>query len=90
MDMSLMALSEAAAQLHCSKRWLADNLRAGRFPAKKIGRRWMLTDDDIATILQLCSVMPIAMANNCSAGRESSTSLTQTTLRRLQRSKSPR
>lgn len=90
MDMSLMALSEAAAQLHCSKRWLADNLRAGRFPAKKIGRKWMLTDDDVAAILQLCSVMPIATAANGSAGMESSTSVTPTTLRRLQRNRSPR
>jgi hypothetical protein len=36
-DMVLRGLSQAAAKLHCSERWLADNLRADRFPAKKIG-----------------------------------------------------
>ena len=33
--MILLDLGQAAAELHCSERWLADNLRAGRFPAKK-------------------------------------------------------
>lgn len=90
MDMSLMALSEAAARLHCSKRWLADNLRAGRFPAKKIGRKWMLSDDDIDAILQICSVAPAAFSTGSSAAITPASSMTKTTLRRLQQGARPR
>jgi Helix-turn-helix domain len=85
-----MDISQAAAALHCSERWLTDNLRAGRFPAKKIGRKWVLSDDDITAILQLCSVMPVATTPDPVPHIESSTSMTQTTLRRLQQGKQRR
>jgi hypothetical protein len=85
--MILMDVSQAAAELHCSARWLADNLRAGRFPAKKIGRKWMLSDDDIAVILQICSVnQPCAFSVDSSVSVLPSSSMTKTTLRRLQQS----
>lgn len=82
--MSLMALSEAAGKLQCSTRWLADNLRAGRFPAKKIGRKWLLSDDDIAAILQLCSVHPTSFTTDSGLCAAPASSMTKTTLRRLQ------
>ena len=88
--MSVRDLSQAAAELHCSERWLADNLRAGRFPAKKIGRKWVLSDDDIAVILQICSVnlaSAFSIASSVSAAPPSS--MTKTTLRRLQQSSGP-
>jgi hypothetical protein len=81
--MILMDLSQAAAKLHCSERWLADNLRSRRFPAKKIGRRWVLYDDDIAAILKICSVTPAAGSSPSAA---TSSSMTKTTARRLQQS----
>jgi hypothetical protein len=82
--MFLLDLSQAAVELHCSERWLADNLRAGRFPAKKIGRRWMLSDDDITAILKICSMnRPIALSVD-SSGHTPSSSMTKTTFRRLQ------
>lgn len=80
--MILMDLSEAAAELHCSERWLADNLRSGRFPAKKIARKWVLDDDDIAAIVKICSVTPAAGSSPSAA---TSSSMTKTTARRFQR-----
>jgi hypothetical protein len=78
-------LAEAAAQLHCSERWLADNLRSGRFPAKKIMRKWVLDDDDIAAILQICSVnQSSVLSADSSVGVSAASSMTKTTLRRLQ------
>jgi hypothetical protein len=87
--MILMDLRQAAAELHCSERWLADNLRARRFPAKKIGRKWMLGDDDIAAIVQICSVAPAAFSTDAAIGAAPSSSMTKTTLRRLQQSSHP-
>ena len=84
--MILLDLGQAAAKLHCSERWLADNLRAGRFPGKKIGRKWVLSADDIAAILQICSVNHVPPFSVDSAVRHPpSTSMTKTTLRRLER-----
>jgi hypothetical protein len=78
-------LSEAAEELLCSERWLADKLRAGQFPAKKIGRKWVLSDDDIAIILQICSINHTStFSADSSVSAAPSTSMTKTTLRRLQ------
>jgi Helix-turn-helix domain len=88
--MILMDLGEAAAELHCSERWLANNLRAGRFPAKKIGRKWVLDDDDIAAILQICSVTPDGFSTDSPVSFAPRSSMTKTTLRRIQQSRHPR
>jgi hypothetical protein len=83
-------LGQAAAELHCSERWLADNLRSGRFPAKKIARKWMLDDDDISAILQICSVNDArAFSVDSSVSTSPSSSITKTTLRRLHQSGRP-
>ena len=37
-----------------SERWLIDQIRAGRFPARKIGRAWRMTAQDIAEALEAC------------------------------------
>jgi hypothetical protein len=82
--MILLDLGQAAAKLNCSERWLADNLRAGRFPGKKIMRKWMLTADDISTILQICSTNHIPpFSVDSSVSHAPSSSMTKTTLRRL-------
>ncbi len=89
--MDLRDLSQAAAKLNCSERWLADNLRAGRFPAKKIARKWFLDDDDITAILEICSVnRASAFPVDSSLSHAPASSMTKTTLRRLeQRSRPP-
>jgi hypothetical protein len=88
--MILMDLGQAAAELHCSERWLANNLRAGRFPAKKIGRKWVLDDDDIAAILQICSVTPDGFSTDSPVSFAPGSSMTKTTFRRIQQSRHPR
>ena len=52
-------LGEAAAEIGSSERWLADNLRNGRFPAKKIGRKWMLDDDDIDVLISVLQLVAV-------------------------------
>jgi hypothetical protein len=85
--MVLMGLGEAAAELHCSERWLADNLRAGRFPAKKIGRKWVVSDDDITAILEICSVRTTTVPTGMDFLGESQCSMTSTTRRRLRQNR---
>lgn len=49
------SVAEAAEQLGApSERWLVDQLRAGRFPGRKVGRRWRMTDSDIRDTLDTC------------------------------------
>jgi hypothetical protein len=52
------SLAEAAALIPCKERWLAEGLRAGRFPGRKIGRDWRLTDDDIHAIIAASAPEP--------------------------------
>jgi excisionase family DNA binding protein len=80
----LLTIAQAAARIPCSERWLADKLRAGEFPAHKIGRRWMLSDENITAILQICSVTPTAVPINTGLCAKPLTSMTKTTARRLQ------
>lgn len=37
-----------------SERWLIEQLRSGRFPGRKIGRHWRMTERDIENALNLC------------------------------------
>jgi len=37
-----------------SCRWVTDQIRSGRFPARKIGRAWRMTDQDVADALEAC------------------------------------
>ncbi|MCK0174769.1 helix-turn-helix domain-containing protein [Mycolicibacterium sp. F2034L] len=48
------SLAEAAELIGCTERWLADQLRARRFPARKINARWRMTDEDIAAAIEAC------------------------------------
>jgi hypothetical protein len=86
----LLDIRQAAARIPCSERWLADNLRSGRFPGKKIGRQWKLSEGDIATIIEICSVTPAAFFADTDRCVTASSSMTKTTLRRLQQSSHPR
>lgn len=48
-------LAEVAEQMGApSERWVVEQIRAGRFPARKIGRTWRMTQQDIATALDAC------------------------------------
>jgi len=79
--MALTGLAEVAAEIGSTKRWLANKVRAGKFPAHKVGRQWRFTDDDVAEIIRLCAI-PAALptdARTC----VSSSSMTPTTARRI-------
>jgi hypothetical protein len=84
--MALKNLAEAAAEIGASERWLGDQLRAGKFPAHKIGRKWKFSEDDIRAILQICSVTPSAFSTDTALCASPSSSMTKTTRRRLQQS----
>ncbi|MCV7097586.1 helix-turn-helix domain-containing protein [Mycobacterium kubicae] len=87
MEPMLKNLQQAAAEIPCSPRWLADGLRSGRFPGHKIGRRWMLSEVDISTIIEACSVRPAAIVKTDATVRAPSSlsSMTQTTRRHLKK-----
>jgi hypothetical protein len=80
-------LDEAAVKLGKSERWLADKLRGGQFPGRKIGRTWKLAPDDLDEIVRLCAVAlesaPPTDATNSVVPQSSS--MTRTTARRLRR-----
>ncbi len=77
----------AGPQWPCNVRWLADRLRSGEFVGHKIGRTWVLTEDDIAENIRRCAVKPEAVWSADTAGSDvpQSTSMTQTTARRMRR-----
>ncbi len=61
--MILHALPDVAAQwgigeqMKEPERWLTRQIASGKFRARRIGRRWMMTDDDLAYNLdQLANV----------------------------------
>ena len=54
--MQTYSTAEATEQIGApSERWLIGQIRAGRFPARKVGRSWRMTDEDIADALDACS-----------------------------------
>jgi hypothetical protein len=53
---SLQSIVDAG--LAPSQRWLQDQIRARRIPAHKIGRHWVMTDDDIENALRLWESKP--------------------------------
>ena len=50
------SVAEATIQIGApSERWLIEQLRAGRFPGRKVGRHWRMTNSDIAEALDVCA-----------------------------------
>jgi len=68
-------------------RWLADKLRSGEFVGHKIGRTWVLTEDDIIENIRRCAVTPKAVSSVDTTNFDvpQSTSMTTTTARRMRR-----
>ncbi|WP_136244883.1 GIY-YIG nuclease family protein [Mycobacterium intracellulare] len=60
-----------------SVRWLQDGIRAKRIPAHKLGRHWVMTDDDIDQMLELRASKPEAPSSEAHP-----LSLTATSMRR--------
>jgi hypothetical protein len=52
-------LAEAAERIGgVSERWLAAQLRAGKLPGRKVGRKWRMTIGDIETAVDMFRVVP--------------------------------
>jgi hypothetical protein len=83
----LFTLDQTAALLGCKPRWLADQLRARRFPGRKVGRKWMLSEDDLDEIVRRCAVAPESAppADVAIPAVPQVSSMTRTTARRLSR-----
>jgi hypothetical protein len=84
----LFDLATVAGLLSHSEKWLSDQLRAGRFPARRIGRKWAFAKEDLDAILELCAVGPKAAALDdptTPAVSQRSSSMTRTTARRMRR-----
>jgi hypothetical protein len=77
----------AGPRLPCTVRWLADKLRSGEFVGHKIGRTWVLTEDDINENIKRCAVKPEAVScvDTTNLGVPPSGSMTRTTARRMRR-----
>jgi hypothetical protein len=45
----------AGQMMGCSERWLIEQLRANRFPGRKVGRHWRMTDQDVKDSLDVCA-----------------------------------
>jgi hypothetical protein len=50
------SLDEAAQQIPCKPRWLADGIREGRFTARRIGREVRMTEADITAAIEACRI----------------------------------
>jgi excisionase family DNA binding protein len=48
-----MSVAEAAERLGQTEHWYATQLRAGRLPGHKLGRKWRITEADLAEALEL-------------------------------------
>jgi len=48
------SLEEVADGLGCTARWLIEQVRAGKFPGRKIARSWRFTESDVDDIFTLC------------------------------------
>lgn len=56
MSIRLHSTADVASQMvGCSERWLIEQLRANRFPGRKIGRHWRMTDQDVHDALDVCA-----------------------------------
>jgi len=80
--MALHDLAQAAAIIRSTDRWLADGVRNGRFPARRINRKLFFTDDDIEVIIEICSITPSGLSGDA-VDSTAPSSMTKTTLRRM-------
>lgn len=54
-SLKTLSVDEVADGLGCAPRWLIEQVREGKLPARKIGRTWRFTESDVADILAICA-----------------------------------
>jgi hypothetical protein len=55
MTIRTYSTAEVAEQIGCSERWLTEQVRADRFPEKRVARHWRMTDQDVRYALAICA-----------------------------------
>ena len=55
MSVTTHSVGEVATALGCTPRWLVEQARHGRIPARRIAKQWRFTDSDVRDILTLCA-----------------------------------
>lgn len=68
-----------------SVRWLQQQIRAGRVPARKIGRHWRMTDADVDTMLESFRNSTTGPATSASRASTNALGLTPRSHRRVTR-----
>jgi excisionase family DNA binding protein len=53
-SINTFSLDEVAQSLGCTSRWLAEQVRAGHFPAHRIARHWRFTEANVEKIFAVC------------------------------------
>ncbi|WP_040815097.1 helix-turn-helix domain-containing protein [Nocardia concava] len=57
-DLRLYTLAETAARLHVTEDWLTKRVRARQLPARKSGRNWTFSADDIRAAIEAMAATP--------------------------------
>ncbi len=55
MSVRTYSTAEVANHMGCTERWLIEQLRSNRFPGRKVGRQWRMTDRDVQDALDICA-----------------------------------
>jgi hypothetical protein len=73
--------------LPCTERFVADKLRAGLWPGRKVGRKWILTEDDLKEIVRICVVNPTPAPADTAIAKATHgiSSMTKTTARAMRK-----
>lgn len=75
------SIADAADRMGApSERWLVQKLRAGAFPARKVGRNWRMTEQDITDALDACATDIRRIPTNAATSRSG---LTPTSRKRV-------
>lgn len=81
MSLTTYSVAEVVEQIGApSERWVIEQLRSGRFPGRKIGRNWRLTEGDVVVALEVCRFNP-SETGECAFGPV--TGLTPTSRRNI-------
>lgn len=67
MTVRTYSTAEVAEQMGCSERWLIEQLRSDRFPARRVSRHWRMTDQDIQAALEICANDALRITGNAAA-----------------------
>ncbi len=59
MSLTTFSVAQVVEQIGApSERWVIEQLRSGRFPGRKMGRRWRMTEEDVIAALEVSRYNP--------------------------------